>query len=325
LSIDTVRSGFAAIDKIRDGNVFDIIFMDHMMPKMDGIETVKIIREHGYTEPIIALTANAVVGQSDVFLANGFDGFISKPIDIRQLNAVLKKHVRDKQPPEVIEAALNAAQQQKGNQEHAGETAPVSETWKKIEQIEGLSLKEGLERLLGQPEIYEKALKLLLKDIDKCDTNLKEFLSAGDMRNFTIEVHGMKGSLANIGAMEISALAKDLEMAAKEENTAFCASHLPPFLEKLGGFKSKLLEAFAEEKQNQGAIEIPPELPPILEKLTAALHATDYSAIDKGMESLDKLNPTGALKEEIEQIKDAVMMLDYESALAVMRKLSGNR
>ena len=112
LAIETVPSGFEAIDKIKDGNVYDIVFMDHMMPEMDGIETTKKMRSMGYTQPVVALTANAVVGQSEVFLENGFDGFISKPIDVRQLNTVLKKLVRDKQPPEVLEAALHSAEKQ---------------------------------------------------------------------------------------------------------------------------------------------------------------------------------------------------------------------
>ena len=105
LTIDTAMSGYKAIEMIKGGSVYDVVFMDHMMPEIDGIEAVKKIRELGYTQPIVALTANAVVGQSDVFMANGFDGFISKPIDVRQLNMMLKKFVRDKQPPEVIEAA----------------------------------------------------------------------------------------------------------------------------------------------------------------------------------------------------------------------------
>jgi PAS domain S-box-containing protein len=101
LIINTALSGGEAIENIKRGNVYDIIFMDHMMPILDGIETVKAIRALGYTRPIVALTANAVAGQSEVFMANGFDGFISKPIDIRELNASLNKFVRNKQQAEV--------------------------------------------------------------------------------------------------------------------------------------------------------------------------------------------------------------------------------
>jgi len=96
LKIETANSGLEAINKIKDGKKYDIVFMDHMMPEMDGVEAVKIMRELGYKDPIVALTANAIVGQADMFLKNGFDEYISKPIDIRQLNAILNKMIRDK-------------------------------------------------------------------------------------------------------------------------------------------------------------------------------------------------------------------------------------
>jgi signal transduction histidine kinase/ActR/RegA family two-component response regulator len=96
LQIDIVESGAEAIALIKHGKEYDIIFMDHMMPDMDGIETTQQIRALGYKQPIFALTANAVVGQQDKFLKNGFDGYISKPIDVRQLNDSLNKFIRDK-------------------------------------------------------------------------------------------------------------------------------------------------------------------------------------------------------------------------------------
>ena len=94
LSIDTCSDGFKTIEKIKDGNVYDVIFMDQMMPEIDGIETTKIIRGMGYMRPIVALTADVLVGQTKRFFENGFDDFVSKPIDVRQLNAVLNRFVR---------------------------------------------------------------------------------------------------------------------------------------------------------------------------------------------------------------------------------------
>jgi PAS domain S-box-containing protein len=96
LQIDIAESGAEAAAFIKGGKEYDIIFMDHMMPDMDGMETTKQIRALGYKHPIIALTANAAVGQHGNFLKNGFDGYISKPIDVRQLNDSLNKYVRDK-------------------------------------------------------------------------------------------------------------------------------------------------------------------------------------------------------------------------------------
>ncbi|MDR1192628.1 MAG: response regulator [Peptococcaceae bacterium] len=96
LEIETATSGFETLDKIKGGAVYDVIFMDHMMPEMDGVETTRRLREFGYEAPIVALTANAITGSDKMFLANGFDGFISKPIDIRQLNIILNQFVRDR-------------------------------------------------------------------------------------------------------------------------------------------------------------------------------------------------------------------------------------
>jgi len=96
LQIDIAESGAEAVALIKNGKEYDIIFMDHMMPDMDGIETTRRIRALGYDQPIFALTANAVVGQQNNFLRCGFDGYISKPIDVRQLNDSLNKFIRDK-------------------------------------------------------------------------------------------------------------------------------------------------------------------------------------------------------------------------------------
>jgi len=100
LEIDTALSGFEALDLVSSGKSYDVIFMDHMMPQMDGIETTQKLRESGYTGCIVALTANALVGNSDMFLENGFDGFVSKPIDIVQLDSILNEFVRDKHTDE---------------------------------------------------------------------------------------------------------------------------------------------------------------------------------------------------------------------------------
>jgi CheY-like chemotaxis protein len=106
LTVDSVLSGQEAIEKIIfEEHYYDLVFMDHMMPGMDGIETTKVIRAWEKEQakrqiPIIALTANALAGNIDIFLSAGFDGFISKPIDIAQIDEALNKWVRDKQSHE---------------------------------------------------------------------------------------------------------------------------------------------------------------------------------------------------------------------------------
>jgi len=96
INVETAGSGAEALEKIKSGEVYDIIFMDHMMPGMDGIETTKAIRELGYTHPIVALTANAIKDSVEMFMKNGFSGFISKPIEIDNLDVYLARFIRDK-------------------------------------------------------------------------------------------------------------------------------------------------------------------------------------------------------------------------------------
>jgi CheY-like chemotaxis protein len=100
LSVDLVTSGFDALKKTEEGNVYDIIFMDHMMPKMDGIETTKRMRKAGYKGAIVALTANALVGNDEIFMQEGFDGFIAKPLDLQQMNEILIRYVANPHPEE---------------------------------------------------------------------------------------------------------------------------------------------------------------------------------------------------------------------------------
>jgi signal transduction histidine kinase/CheY-like chemotaxis protein len=109
LQVETCMSGTEAIQKVENGATYDIIFLDYMMPELNGLETLNILREKGYTQPIVALTANALIGQAEQFMKDGFDGFVSKPIQTKSLNTVLRKFVRDKQPAEVVTQAVKPA------------------------------------------------------------------------------------------------------------------------------------------------------------------------------------------------------------------------
>ena len=114
LNVDACTSGRAALDRISRGMIYDIIFMDHMMPELDGVKTMQMLRDRGYHHPIVVLTANALAGQEADYLQSGFDDFMSKPIMTDKLNDVLIKYIKSKQPPEVIEAALKTREIEQG-------------------------------------------------------------------------------------------------------------------------------------------------------------------------------------------------------------------
>jgi len=228
LQIDTAMSGKEAIEKIKKGKVYDIIFMDHMMPEMDGMETTRRIREWemlqdektsgssfacGETRSnnlnsreriqIVALTANAVAGQAEIFLQNGFDDFISKPIDIRQLDAILNKLIRDKQLPEVVEAA------------------------RRKNQVDSL--------LLGSFTRDARKAVLWLEEEFQNNVENEEIL-----RKYTIVVHGMKSSLWNIGETALSELARKLEIGGQEKDLDYIKSFTSEFVNNLRSLLEKL-------------------------------------------------------------------------------------
>ena len=220
LHIDSAMSGYDAIDKIKSGSEYDIIFMDHMMPGMDGMETVKHIRELGYKAPIVALTANAVAGQADIFLQNGFNDFISKPIDIRQLNSVLNKLIRDKQPPEVIQAA-------KTQMNNTPDQAAI-----KIDEIDGMDTAKGLKKFNDDIEIYIKVLRSYTTSIRPM-FDIIENVNEGNLIEFQRAVHSIKGTSLDIYAVSIGQKAKELEEAAKAGNLTFIKEESPAFLENV--------------------------------------------------------------------------------------------
>ncbi|MCL2096255.1 MAG: response regulator [Oscillospiraceae bacterium] len=202
LKIDFAMSGLEAIERVKSGKIYDVIFMDHMMPVMDGVEAAKQIRNLGYKEPVVALTANALVGSANMFLSSGFNDFISKPIDIRRLNSVLNKLIRDKQPPEVLEAA-------RGKQAGA-----------------------GTDKSAQSPLVTES----FIVDAGKAVSVMRETLeSCGDekIREFTVAVHGIKSALAFIGETELCDFAQKLESAGHEKNTGFIKDYAPDFCVRL--------------------------------------------------------------------------------------------
>jgi len=196
LQIDTCDSGYGAIERVRNGAEYDIIFMDQMMPELTGMETVQILRQMGYINPIVALTANALVGQAEEFLRNGFNGFLSKPIQTVHLNGVLNKFIRDKQPPEVLEAA-------------------------KVENVEAQTAEskagtqESLVDYLLDPELLAKVKEDFAKGQHDVLEKVAEAIADGDLQTAQRLVHTLKGLAGLLSAHALVAIAEVVEKTFK--------------------------------------------------------------------------------------------------------------
>jgi CheY-like chemotaxis protein len=291
-------SGYDAIDKVKKGNVYDILFMDHMMPGMDGIEATKNIRELGYKGTIVALTANAVVGQSEIFLANGFDGFISKPIDVRQLNATLKQFVRDKQPPEVIEAARLQNQGKQG-------VAPAAAQPSLSPHFAEVFVRDAVKAAAILDGIYEK----------------RDSYSDDDIRLYTINVHGMKSALTNVGETELSETAFKLEKAAREKNTGVITADTPAFLSEL----RKVIEKLSAKKEGEGGTADSAEARVLLrEKMLAVKEACgvfDKKAAKDTIAELRKKTWSKETDELLGAIAEHLLNGDFDEASNTAEKI----
>jgi len=255
LSIDTAASGPEAIEKIQAAGSgdktsrYDVVFMDHMMPGMDGLEAIRIIRNelpgnYGRTVPIIALTANALTGNEKMFLAHGCNAFISKPIDIMQLDTALNTWVRDKQSAETLKKAeMELAKTKKEEPDAPSILDNIT--------IAGIDIVQGRQRYNGEAAyldiirswcLHTPALLEKLKDP-----------SSENLQEYSITVHGLKGSSYGIFANEIGKKAAELEAFAKAGDFASVQAANAPFIEMAELMLSNLGELLEKAAAGKGA------------------------------------------------------------------------
>jgi PAS domain S-box-containing protein len=254
IKAEIAEGGLEAVEKVRksveSGRPYDIVFMDHMMPDLDGIEAVKRIRASAggevpspYTAiPIIALSANAVQGAEKLFLTAGMNGFISKPIEGTALNAALKKFLPEEK---------YTVEEKKDN---ADDSNTVDAQTKKILEelacISILNTDQGLHYAAGSFTTYRETLKLFSAGVDKGCAVLRESLAAEDWKPYTVQVHGFKGVCAAIGALSLSEWGKKLEEASKSEDPVLCRRETEAFCAALAAFNAALrgTSLFKEEE-----------------------------------------------------------------------------
>ncbi len=286
LNIDCATSGAQAIEMIRAGEPrYSAIFMDHMMPGMDGIEAARIIREEIGTDyakniPIVALTANAIVGNEEMFLSKGFQSFISKPIDITKLDAVLRHWVRDKsreRRPGEEEALLS------------GDEAPEAAAEKALPEglaIEGVDIPAALERFGGSAPVFIDILRSYANNTRPLFESLRQYLREEKLEDYAIVIHGVKGSSYGIQAQEVGKAAEALENAAQAGDLAAAREGHPAF-EELG---LALLVAIGEALEAIDAAEQKPLLPQpdpaLLAQLREACRSYEMDRVDSAMELL---------------------------------------
>jgi signal transduction histidine kinase/CheY-like chemotaxis protein len=294
LQIETAISGFEAIKKIESGKIYDIIFMDHMMPLMDGIETTRKLRTLGYNGTIVALTANALTGNAEMFKQNGFDDFLSKPIDITNLNTILNIYILNRHPEKAGAYTIEAPQA----------------------QAKGINIK-----------LLNVFCRDAVKAIATLNATAQQTTAAnGDIKLFTTTAHAMKAALANVGEHKLSETAAALEDAGLKNDTAFISANLKAFIESLNA----LVESIGPIESFSGpATEANEDMAYLAEQLliikTACENYDDtaaYAALDLLKQKPLRPETSAAL----EQIRDMLYLhSDFEGAAEFASQYSRNR
>lgn len=212
----TCTSGKETIELLKK-NKFDLILLDHMMPQMDGIETLKVLKDENLLNgaAVIALTANAVVGAEEQYLNAGFDGYLSKPIMIDDIENTLKKYL----PAGVIEGMAVKDEEKTG--------MPLS-----LEKARsaGLNVDAGIGYACGEEDFYLELLSDYAESAaDKC-SGLSSYFDNNDLKNYEILVHSLKSASRTIGADDIADQAKALEDASRNGDMDFVKEHHGAFI-----------------------------------------------------------------------------------------------
>ena len=233
IDVELVNSGQECIDKILGGSKYELILLDDMMPKMTGVETLHNLRKIiGFNTPTVALTANAITGMKEKYLDNGFDGYISKPIDKLELESTLRKFLKVDDTPHYVSKEV---------------TEVNPDALKNIDILvnNGIDVDASVE-LLGDMDTVNATIKDFLAESEKRLPLIKEYKEKGDMPNYAILVHAMKSDAKYLGIKHLAELSLDHEMASKENNQAYVDEHYDELVNEANHIISVLKE-YTEE------------------------------------------------------------------------------
>jgi signal transduction histidine kinase/CheY-like chemotaxis protein len=303
---DLALSGKEALEKILEKD-YDLVFMDLMMPEMDGVETTNAIRNLGakYSYlPIVALTATSVIGTREELLSFGMNDFLSKPIQKKELYAILRKWL----PQDKINV-------NEGFANNGSEIQANNSLFENLSNVRGFDLRQALRNVANREDILENSLKLLLSKIPGQISELKYLFDAKDLRRFSFLTHTIKGSFSNCGFVLLSKLASKLSKESEVENFAYCRENFSFFIEKLEDVETQLSNIFNLSKNSEEKVKGNSEdLEKIKDKLIDAMDEYNYYAIVDLVEELKKSDYGKEKNETINLLDEKTKFYDYNGA-----------
>lgn len=327
LRVTTASSGQQAVQKAGEAQ-FDIVFMDHVMPNMDGLQTTWALRKISvwYQKiPIIALTANTTGNMRHYFIAQGLNDFMSKPIDINHLAQLLEKWLPAAKPGgNPLQPTRGADKESATNSSYPfanGNNAVIAAA-----QGCGLDILPAIDRLGGNREVYVSVLRAYCNTASQKIDAINRSVEQGDLRRYYIELHSQKSSLMNIGAHHLSETAGRLERAANHAEKAYISENTPAFVSELQALVTRLTSVLpanhvhshphpdATERQWQ-------ELPKQVRQILGLLQVLEAETITQKLRSLLSVNYTSKINKILEMVLRDVDTFNYDAASDHLRQV----
>lgn len=299
--VDTAESGKEALEKVVKKR-YDAIFIDHRMPEMDGLETLAAMKElkDNMSEgvPCIALTANALSGARQEYIAAGFDDYLAKPVNGKDLEKMLMHFL----PDDKLQAGESADEERAENS--------------LLTQLQGIDLQEALKNS-GNSAILENVVQQFLISIDSKADAIEGYAREKDFRNYTVFVHALKSSARLIGALELSEMAASLEECGNNEDDVAIQERTPQLLDLYRSYKDKL--AAAGGGQDEDLPEIPvEELISAFGDMKELIDAYDFDTADSIMEMLSQYSIPQEYKEKYGRVKELISAVDRDALLEIL-------
>jgi PAS domain S-box-containing protein len=319
LTIHCTTSGRQAIEIVREEkNRYDVIFMDHMMPEMDGLETVRTIRgeidsEYARTVPIIALTANALTGNAEMFLKNGFQAFLSKPIDVMKLDSLLNQFVNKKRIYSEPLSPSGSAPKDLADLDRLGfgiQGVDFSEVIKRY---------GGVDRYLEVVRSYTLHTPPLLEKL--------RGVQIASLQEYSITIHGVKGASYGIGANQAAAMAEELESAAKNGDIEKVIALNELFIQKIDALVkdlSALLGRMSERKDvpQKGYLESPSD--DAMDRMLAACKQYDLKEMEEALSEMESYEYERGF-DMVEWLREQLDNLEYDKIIEKLEELLETR
>ena len=297
--VTTAASGEECLEKIKHGD-FNVVLLDHMMPGMDGIETMARIKEIRPDLPVYALTANATAGGDEFYKSKGFNGYLAKPIDSIALEKAIMKHI----PEDIM---MKPAQE-----EAQHELSDLPDDLKWVRDVKDISVDDGI-RCSGGVTTYINGLESFYETIDGNAEVINNAYKDDDINLYTIKVHALKTSARIIGANELSAMCERMEEAGKKDDRGFIDENNEKLMSTYLSFKEKLSQIKKDINKEDDRKPIPEdELKGAYDALREVIPQMDYDSVEMIVNQINEFKLPESDAEKFKELEKLMKKLDWD-------------